>query len=193
MMQVYSNTSPVPNLQLRQHLPSETILSTKRLILKLRGLRNTRNNIFFWNSQVLRYPANVFMGSSIILKNYCTLCPCNVKSIISIGDRTTIGDYTYIYSSEKIIIGKDCMIAPFCYVVDSNHGMVPGTPFNLQPNTTNPVAIGDNVWIGTHSLILPGVEIGNNSIIASGSVVTKSVASGVVVGGNPAKIIKELS
>ena len=85
------------------------------------------------------------------------------------------------------------MIAPFCYIVDSNHGMLLDKPFNLQPNTTNPVAIGDNVWIGTHSLILPGVKIGSNSIIASGSVVTKSVPSGVVVGGNPAKIIKELS
>jgi maltose O-acetyltransferase len=71
--------------------------------------------------------------------------------------------------------------------------MILSTTFNLQPNTTKPVAIGDNVWIGTHSLILPGVEIGSNSIVASGSVVTKSVGSGVVVGGNPARIIKELS
>jgi acetyltransferase-like isoleucine patch superfamily enzyme len=133
------------------------------------------------------------MGSGVILKDHCIVCPCNARSTISIGDRSTIGDYTFIYSSEKITIGHDCMIAPFSYIVDSNHGMALGTPFNLQPNTTNPVAIGDNVWIGTHSIILPGVVIGSNSIIASGSVVTKSVASGVVVGGNPARIIKHLS
>ena len=51
------------------------------------------------------------------------------------------------------------------------------------------VTIGDNVFIGVNSIILPGVEIGNNVVIAAGSVVTKSVPSGVIVGGNPAKII----
>jgi maltose O-acetyltransferase len=55
-----------------------------------------------------------------------------------------------------------------------------------------PVKIGNNVWIGGGSIINPGVTIGNNVVIASGSVVTKDVPDNVIVGGNPAKIIKQI-
>lgn len=55
-----------------------------------------------------------------------------------------------------------------------------------------PVKIGDNVWIGGRAIVNPGVKIGNNVVIASGAVVTKDVPDNVVVGGNPAKIIKRM-
>ena len=55
-----------------------------------------------------------------------------------------------------------------------------------------PVIIGDNVWIGGSAVINPGVNIGDNVVIASGAVVTKDVRANVIVGGNPARIIKEL-
>ncbi len=69
----------------------------------------------------------------------------------------------------------------------------------IDPNERNsgkeyakPIIFGDNVWIGGSSVINPGVTIGDNVVIVSGSVVTKDVSNNVVVGGNPAKIIKEL-
>ena len=55
-----------------------------------------------------------------------------------------------------------------------------------------PITIGDDVWIGCNSIILKGVKIGNGSIVAAGSVVTKSVPPFSLVAGNPAKIVKEL-
>lgn len=58
---------------------------------------------------------------------------------------------------------------------------------------TCPVFIGDNVFIGAHSIILKGIEIGNNSIIAAGSVVTKSIPANEIWGGNPAKFIKKIN
>jgi maltose O-acetyltransferase len=56
-----------------------------------------------------------------------------------------------------------------------------------------PVTIGDNVWIGGRAIVNPGVHIGNNVVIASGAVVTKNVPDHVVVGGNPARILKQIT
>lgn len=58
---------------------------------------------------------------------------------------------------------------------------------------SKPVVIGDDVWIGTGSIILPGVNIGNGSVISAGSVVTKSVPEMCLVGGNPAKVIRRFN
>lgn len=82
----------------------------------------------------------------------------------------------------------------FCFprkstIYTVNHSLEPAKRFSLEAGT---VTIGDNVWIGGSSVINPGITVGNNSVIASGSVVTKSVPENVLVGGNPAKIIKIL-
>ena len=61
-----------------------------------------------------------------------------------------------------------------------------------KPAVRKPINIGNNVWTGMNSLILKGVSIGENSIIAAHSVVTKDVPDNVIVGGNPAKILKQL-
>ena len=64
------------------------------------------------------------------------------------------------------------------------------TERNSGKEFAKPVNIGDNVWIGGGAIINPGVSIGNNVVIASGAVVTKNIPNNVVIGGNPAKIIK---
>ncbi|GAB0173093.1 hypothetical protein NHP164001_11090 [Helicobacter trogontum] len=64
-------------------------------------------------------------------------------------------------------------------------------PYNRATTFCKPIHIGNRVWIGINATICPGVTIGENSIIAAGAVVTKDVPSNVIVGGNPAKIIKK--
>ncbi|ALC85120.1 acetyltransferase [Bacillus sp. FJAT-22090] len=91
----------------------------------------------------------------------------------------------------EIRIGDNCFIAPGVHIYTATH------PLNAEERVSGveygiPVKIGDNVWIGGNSVINPGVTIGNNVVIASGSVVTKDVPANVVVGGNPAKIIKQI-
>lgn len=91
----------------------------------------------------------------------------------------------------EIRIGNDCFIAPGVHIYTATHPINPherisGAEFG------KPVQIGDNVWIGGKTIINPGVTIGNNVVIASGTVVTKDVPDNVVVGGNPAKIIKQI-
>ena len=92
---------------------------------------------------------------------------------------------------QNIEIGDDCMIAPFVYIVDSDHGTDINSKMNTQDNETSSIKIGDDVWIGSNSVILPGVEIGNGSIIAAGSVVNKDVEEFSIYGGVPAKFLKK--
>ena len=84
-----------------------------------------------------------------------------------------IGDYTQI--------GHNVILATL------NHDL---TPEHRGTTITAPIVIGENVWIGAHATVIPGVTIGNNAVIAAGAVVTKDVPENAVVGGNPARIIK---
>lgn len=91
----------------------------------------------------------------------------------------------------KIRIGDNCLIAPGVHIYTANH---PLTPVERTSGIEygKPVTIGNNVWIGGRAIINPGVQIGDNVVVASGAVVTKNVPDNVVVGGNPAKIIKHI-
>lgn len=83
------------------------------------------------------------------------------------------------------------MLAPGVHVYTATHPLDP-TERNSGKEYAKPIIFGDNVWIGGSAVINPGVSIGDNVVIASGSVVTKDVPNNVVVGGNPAKIIKKI-
>ncbi|MCG3083350.1 sugar O-acetyltransferase [Anoxybacillus sp. LAT_35] len=91
-----------------------------------------------------------------------------------------------------IRIGDNCLIGPGVHIYTATH---PIDPIERASGLEygKPVTIGDHVWIGGGAIINPGVNIGNNVVIASGAVVTKDVPDYVVVGGNPAKIIKKLN
>ena len=108
----------------------------------------------------------------------------------------TIGSYNYpngvrISCTKRVEIGDFCIIA-YSHINDSDLHSV--GPTRLSPDATvevDPVVIGENVWICLGAIILKGIKIGSNSVIASGSVVTKDVSQNCVVGGNPARLLKE--
>lgn len=114
---------------------------------------------------------------------------------IEIGDKTRIHG-TCIHAFNSIKIGKSCLIAANCQIIDGNGHDLSFPDIENRINTdgiSKPVVIEDNVWIGANSIILPGVTIGKGSVIAAGSVVTKDIPPMVVAGGNPVKIIKDYS
>jgi acetyltransferase-like isoleucine patch superfamily enzyme len=143
------------------------------------------------NVKLLRYPKNISIHNEVVLKEGARICACNEQAVISIGERTTIGFHNFIYSSNKIEIGDDCLIAPFVYIVDSNHKAERNQKINLQGNISAPIKIGNDVWIASNVTILKGVTIHDGAIIAANSVVNKNVPPYEIWGGTPAKKISE--
>lgn len=112
---------------------------------------------------------------------------------IQIGRNSSISNNSCLNGvTAGIKIGEDVMIAPGCCLVAFNHGTDPEKgPMIRQPLIEAPIVVEDNVWIGASVTITAGVTVGTGSIIAANSVVTKNVAPYTVVGGVPARLIKE--
>jgi len=107
---------------------------------------------------------------------------------LHISSDTYINPNSLIFCRTKITIGSGCAISWNCEIVDDDmHEIISLKGFNKAA----PIIIGNRVWIGSNCKILKGVTIGDNSIIAAGSIVTKNVPPNTLYGGVPAKLIKE--
>ena len=94
----------------------------------------------------------------------------------------------YIQAFNGIEIGDDVIFAPGVKIVSSNHDPCDHRQHIKAP----PIKIGNRCWVGANAIILPGVSIDDDSIVGAGAVVTKSFPKNVVLGGNPARIIRQL-
>ena len=112
---------------------------------------------------------------------------------VILGDEVRIGIRVILQIGDCLTIGSNTALAPECFITTINHGMMPDEKSNYlsQPLETKPVTIGRNCWIGARVIILPGVTIGNFSIIGAGSVVTKDIPEYSIAVGNPAHVIKK--
>ena len=112
------------------------------------------------------------------------------KGEITIGDYVMISPGVRITAAESIVIGDSCMMANGAFITDSDwHGVYDRVG---RDDAHQPVVLEDNVWIGDHAIVLKGVTVGRNSIVAAGSVVARDVPANVVVAGSPARVVKEL-
>jgi len=110
--------------------------------------------------------------------------------LLEIGDRTFINYGADIAATGHVSIGADCLIGTHVIVLDNDfHGVVDR---NTIPSP-RPVCIGDRVWIGSRAVILPGVNIGDGSVIGAGSVVTRDFPANSVLAGNPAQLLREVA
>ncbi len=116
---------------------------------------------------------------------------CDYGCNIHVGDGFFANFDCVILDVAEVRIGKNCMIAPQVGIYTATHPIDP-VERNSGKEFGKPITIGDNCWIGGHATINPGVTLGNNVVVASGAVVTKSFGDNVVIGGNPAKVLKEI-
>jgi acetyltransferase-like isoleucine patch superfamily enzyme len=141
--------------------------------------RNTRMDLM---------PFNDFsIGQDSTIEDYTTVN--NGVGAVHIGDRTRIGLGCVLIG--PVTVGNDIMFAQHIVASGLNHGYQDiSLPISRQAVETKEIIIEDEVWIGANSVITAGVTIGKHSVVAGGSVVTKSVPPYSVVGGNPAKVLR---
>lgn len=158
---------------------------------------NNKNIIFrgipsfygFWpninNEGVMSIGANCTFRS-FRLRQHITV---RKNAEFEIGDNSFLNDGVNICSTQSIRIGNHAKIGDMTYIYDTDfHEVSPDAPVKHVP-----VSIGNNVWIGAQSIILPGCIIGDHSVIAAGSIVTGEVPAKCVAAGSPAKVIKTMN
>lgn len=113
---------------------------------------------------------------------------------ITIGDNVGIGEFAHIGGAGGVTIGADTIVGAYFSVHPENHIFDdPDTPIRAQGVTRAGIAIGEGCWIGAKVTVTDGVTIGKNCVIAAGSVVTKSFPDHSLIGGVPARLIRDLS
>ena len=213
------NIGDFSNLDLIRIISTRSIKLLRGMIYLL--LRFQKPNIFFlgYNSKLFGIEKITF-GKSISIGKNVKISSIGSKGFY-FGNNFSIRDFSIIDSfgsikkeSGKLIIGDNVGISEFCYFairgdvyIGDNVIFGPGVKvftenhsfklfdkhFRLQDEVRKNVVIGNNVWIGSNSIILPGVTIEDNAVIAAGSVVNKNINQGTLYGGIPAKQIKTLN
>lgn len=154
-------------------------------------------NVVFGNDVTISAVSvdGISMGDNVTIDNHAILRASgvirNLGVGIAIGPRTSIGAFNFIHGGGGVSIGSDCLLGPYVSIYSENHNYQEiGKPIRMQGETRAAVSIENDVWIGSGSTIPPGVTVGLGAVVAAGSVVTRSVAPFTVVGGVPAKVLK---
>jgi maltose O-acetyltransferase len=116
---------------------------------------------------------------------------CDYGWNIRIGKRTFINFGLIALDAAPITIGEHCQLGPGVQLLTSTHTIAP-EPRRLGEESAAPISVGPNVWLGGAAIVLPGVTIGENTIIGAGSVVTRDMPANVIAAGNPCRVIRDL-
>jgi acetyltransferase-like isoleucine patch superfamily enzyme len=139
------------------------------------------------------------IGDVCMIAELVTLCAgmapghdLGPDSVLRIGNRCVIGRGSHIVAHRSIQIDDDVFTGPYVYITDQNHSYADvEVPVGRQWPVNSSVRIGSGTWLGTGAVILPGAAIGRNVVVAAGAVVRGTVPDYAVVGGVPARLLKE--
>lgn len=151
--------------------------------------------ISFDRQEALRLGKDIYIGefSDIAVFESSSFSP--IKGALEIGDRVIIGKGANIRAAGgEIVIGENALLAQDVSLIAANHQLNAAVPYRDQPwdASRHGVTVGRNVWIGAGVTVLPGVSIGENSVIAAGAVVTRSIPGNQLWAGIPARYVRDL-
>ncbi|MBL8110316.1 MAG: acyltransferase [Anaerolineales bacterium] len=183
-----------------------------KLILRMDGFAAIENNVR------LRFADHIKLGNGSYLDHgaYLHACPNGIEigersivmhgailhvynfrgmpnSGIKIGRDSLVGEYSIIRGQGGVTIGDRVYTSPFTQIISVNHIFDdPNRPFVEQGITAEGIVIEDDVWLGAGSIVTDGVRVGKGAVVAAGAVVTQDVPPHTVVGGVPAKVLREI-
>ncbi len=142
-------------------------------------------------------PNGIHIGNRSIVMHGAVLHVYNFRGMphsgITIGEDCLVGEYSVIRGQGGVTIGNRVYTSPFTQIIAVNHVFDdPARPFIEQGLTAEGIVIEDDVWLGAGAVVTDGVRVGQGAVVAAGAVVTKDVPPHTVVGGVPARVIKEI-
>ena len=180
------------------------LLTYHPISLTVLVLQLALSKIFFPKCRIIRFPftlkkiGNITIGRGFSANSGLLMEALTERSNIQIGDNVFCNKNFHVGCIDSITISSDVLIGSNCIVTDHNHGIYFGDSQSAASEKQinkllhgQPVYIGSNVWIGDMVVILPGVTIGENSIVGAHSVVTKSIPKNSIAVGVPARVIKK--
>lgn len=157
-------------------------------MLRLRGARIAAKTSIGTGLQVRR-PWCVNIGTRVEIEHNVFLKIVDDNATLTIGDHAFIGTGSEIDVALSVTIGAHALIAPNVFITDHTHNHAAGARLDEQGSRNAAVVIGDDAWIGTRAIILPGITIGSGAIIGAGAVVTKDVPPNAIAAGVPARVV----
>lgn len=141
----------------------------------------------YWFRGILLKGIADFCGKGVIVKHRCYL---GAGTGFRVGERSQLGENARI--DQNVTLGNDVVMGPDVVIMTNAHAFEDlDTPINRQGALPiRPVVIGNDVWLGTRVIVMPGVTIGDHAVIGAGSIVTKDVPPKAVMVGNPARILR---
>jgi acetyltransferase-like isoleucine patch superfamily enzyme len=209
------------NYVVSKEVTNKQILATllSRMTMLVRGILRTRKMVFLGRGVRLRNVKNIKLGKACTIeervhvdgyakqtvsfgnrvkigantKISITSHLENIGTGLNIGHDSAIGEYSYLGCSGGVTIGNDVIMGQYVSFHSQNHNYQDKTrKIREQGVKSEGIEIGNNIWVGAKATFLDGCKVSDNSIVASGAVVTDKFSSGVVIGGVPARVIKEL-
>jgi acetyltransferase-like isoleucine patch superfamily enzyme len=194
-----------------QHVPGALGLALRKTFFpSLLGACG--RNVVFGQNVVLRHPHKIRIGDNVAIDDNCLLDAKGTSNQgisigsgvfigrnsilsckngdISIAEGVNIGFNCEVFSASRVSIGRDTLLAAYCYVIGGDHDWSdPAAAVLAQGRTSDGVAIGAGAWLGAGAKILDGVTIGDRAIVGAGAVVREAVPAGAIAVGIPARVV----
>ena len=190
-----------------------------RCLMLMRGIIKTRRKVFIGSNTKILNGGNISFGKSVTIGSYCEIDGYASEKIILgdcvkigsyskllstshfskygkglvMGSNSAIGDFTHFGAPGGIIIGNDVIMGSYISFHSENHNFLDTSKLIREQGVSSKgIILGNNIWVGAKVTFLDGCEIGDNSVVAAGAVVTGKFPNNSIIGGVPARVIKNI-